>query len=822
MATTEQFPSKDGASFNRYIYIPGVSPEADKALIGAKALHLTELQNAGLPVPPFIVLTTNGWKDEYLDEQSSQNHELPSVLQEQLANGLPYLEGKAKKRFGDKENPLFVSVRSGSSVSMPGAMHTILNVGITETNIHALEKRIGRENAQYAYFTLIRSLGTHAFGIEDNIFRNIRDDLVGHDPLIKPSPKQYTELVHAAKAVYVAQGSEFPEDAWDQLRIAADSVYRSWNFPEARDVRLALHIPDDLGTAVTIQEMVWGNSNKRGAGSGVMFTRDPTTGIEDPIAVFAKRGQGPKVVGDKAKQLDTSLSQVPFQFRLALTGVIQRLSVLYPRPQEVEFTIDGNRLWLLQTRPMPMSTVGEFRFLMDQIHHKSITMEDAKKRLSLEQLHRLLVPELEPQDLVSARKAGRCLGTGVSLSPGWAKGHLVTSIEQAKRNVNTSVILYADLSPKDLRELPDNVRGVISQTGSIGSHKARAATKLDAQGIVAIFGVHLDGFKKGRVVTISGSTNEVFLGKIRTSSTSTILLEQSERNIIKQWVHERSKNPWLFISQENGIDQLTKELNQAITEARRNFLSPKAHAIIAINAMIPPEIRIPYTVISKTDEVLVRKYLRQALNSGSDVTIRTCRYPDTRGTSPYAVITNKADEEHFFQDPNYTNRHGGWHRWLDDSSITEVVVGEIPKNKLNPKFYQYHCNWTLSCVGEHLYLQIVPGNPFLRSQETMLPERMITVEMKHDSSCPNGIRLQRLVVGSELKTNTDRYTFLNVVARTVLGTWWKDHNLALRMAAVSEVMPQFLVPGLEGQASIFPGNEWVKVYGVKADEGDAE
>jgi phosphohistidine swiveling domain-containing protein len=469
-----------------------------------------------------------------------------------------------------------------------------------------------------------------------------------------------------------------------------------------------------------------------------------------------------------------------------------------------------------------MSTVGEFRFLTDQKQKGLLTEEELKKKLSLEQLHQLLIPELDPEALALAREEDRCLGIGVSLSPGWAKGHLVTSIEQAKHNVNKSVILYADLSPKDLRELPGNVRGVISQTGSIGSHKARAATKLDAQGIVAIFGVHLDSFKKGRVVTISGSTNEVFLGKIRTSPTSTILLVQSERNIINQWVYERSKNPWLFITPENGIDQLTKELKQAITEARRNFLSPKAHAIIAINAMIPPEIRIPYTVISKTDEVLVRKHLRQALNSGSDVTIRTCRYPDTRGTSPYAVITNEADEKHFFQDPNYTNRHGGWHRWLDDSSITEVVVGEIPKNKLNPKFYQHHCNWTLSCVGEHLYLQIVPGNPFLRSQETMLPEKMITVEMKYDSSCPNGIRLQRLVIGSELKTNTDRYTFLNLVTRTVLGTWWKDHNLALRMAAVSEVMPQFLVPGLEGQASIFPGNEWVKVYGVKADESDME
>jgi phosphohistidine swiveling domain-containing protein len=821
MATIEQSLSKEGALSHRYMYIPGVSPEADRSLIGAKAFHLTELLSEGLPVPPFIVMTTNGWKDEYGNQQLSSKLKLPSVLQEQLVSGLPYLERDAKRCFGDRKNPLFVSVRSGSPASMPGAMHTILNVGITEKTVGALEKQIGRRNAQDAYFTLIRSLGKHAFGIPDSEFREIRDNFIGYDPLIRPRTQRYKELVQAAKKIYKEYKVEFPEEARDQLCIATDSVFRSWDSAEAKEVRRALNISQALGTAVTIQEMAWGNSDKPGAGSGVVFTKNPKTGGE-PIAVFAAYEQGPKVVGDRAKQLDTSLLQVPLRFRKQLNNHIQQLSRLYERPQEVEFTIDGHRLWVLQTRPVPMSTLGEFRFLMDQIHDESLTKEEAKKKLSLEQLQRLLVPELDPQALAQARKDGRCLETGVSLSPGWSTGHLVTSTEQVKRY--GAVILYGDLSPKDLRKIPGNVRGLISKTGSIGSHKAREATKLDMQGVAAIFGVNLDRIRKGRIVTISGSTNEVFLGKIPTSSSINSLIDPSERGIVEQWKREHSENPWMFVTRDNGIGQLTEGLEHVLAEARQKFLSPKAHAIIAINEMIPSEIRIPYTIVSKTDEDRVRLLIQQALDSGSDVTVRTCRYPDTRGTSPYAVITSEGETKRFFLNRNYTKKYGGWLRWHDDASITEVVIGAIPKHKLDPKFYQNHCNWTLSCVGDKVYLQIVPGSPLLRSQETTLPEKMTTVEVQFDPFCPdgNGIRLRNLIIGDELKTDTDRYTFLNLVAKTVLGKWWKDYHLALRMAAVSQVFPQFLVPGLEGQASILPGNEWVRIYGVKLDEGDEE
>jgi phosphohistidine swiveling domain-containing protein len=826
MANKELPPFGEGVLSNRYIYSPGVSPDASVGLIGAKAFHLTELQHMGMPTPPFIVMTTNGWKDYYKDQRGTPKSELPADLHEQLINAIPYLEKDTEKHLGDKKKPLFVSVRSGAPSSMPGAMHTILNVGITDKNIEVLEKRIGRDNAQYAYFTLIRSLGTHVYGIPDARFKAIRDARVGHDPTTKPDVNNYVALVKEAKKIYEEYNAVFPEDPWDQLAIATDSVYRSWDSEEAADVRRTLHIPDDLGTAVTIQEMVWGNSNQKGAGSGVMFTRDPTTGKEDPIAVFAAQGQGPKVVGDTAKQLDTSLSQVPFRFNFGLKRISRQLSRIYQKPQEVEFTIDGQRLWILQTRSVPMSTLGEFRFLMDRVKSKLVSMEEAQKSLSLEQLHRLLVPELDLDALELARKSGGCLGEGVALSPGWATGKLVTSIEQARRYKHKPVILYADLSPKDLRELPPCVKAVISRTGSIGSHKARAATRLDSQGVVAIFGVHLDldGIEKGSTVTVSGSTDEVFLGVIPTSSTDFGLLKNFERDIIAQWLEERRRNPWLFVSRENGINKMTDELEAVLEQSHRQFKSPKAHAIVAINAMMPSEIRIPYTVVIKEHEADVRQLVQQALVTGSDVTIRTCRYPDTRGTSPYAVITNQKDFERFFQDPDYTAKHGGWPRWLGDKTITEVVVGEIPKNKLNQKFYKNHCNWTLSCVGDRVYLQIVPGSPLLRSQEQVLPEHMITVEAQFDPnpSSINGIQLRHLHIGSELLTNSDRYAFLSLVSKTVLGEWWQKYNLALRMAAISEVFSKenFLTPGLEGQASDLGWG--VKVYGVKLDEGDGD
>jgi len=821
---------KEEPLFNRYIYIPNESgDEPDISRIGAKAYHLGELKANGFPVPPYIVITTDAWSDSY-QEQDSLSHNLPFSIQEQMKSGLQYLEKKSNKRFGDRKNPLCFSVRSGSKESMPGSMHTILNVGITESNIRALEKQIGGRNAQYAYFSLIRSLGVHAFNIPDNEFRVIRDNLVGYNISTRPHKTYYKELVQQAKQIFIDRGFVFPEDPWEQLSIATDSVFRSWEYPEAREARRALDISDELGTSVTIQEMVWGNSDKKGAGSGVLFTTDPTTGEDKTIGTFAEHGQGPKVVGDKAKQTDTSLSIIRHPFHLQLEAYVQQLKNIYPRPQEVEFVIDGKKLWFLQTRDTPMSMIGEFKFLKNQMEHGHVTPEEAAKIFSLEQLHRLLTPELDERALQQARDEKKCLGKGISLSPGWVSGSLVTSIETADKYGDKPVVLYADLSPRDIRQLPENVVGIISQTGSIGSHKARAATKLDARGVVAMFGVYLDDYKKGRIVTISGSTNEVFLGRISTSNIHGGQIDASEKALIRKWEQEHIENPWLFVSCKNGVTELTSALYRSLEQAREKYFSSKAHAIIAINAVIPSEIRIPYTVFSKTEESLVKQQINKAMATGSDVTVRTCRYPDTRGTSPYAVLTKEEDIRRFFDDSNYTKEHGGWPRWLKDQTITEVVVGEIPKNKLNPDYARYQCNWTLTCVGNKIYLQIVPGSPLLRSQEEKLPEEMITVEVQFDPSSTNGIHLNHLEIGESLKGDSERFTYLNLVAKTVLGKWWKEYNLPLRMAAISEVFSRdnFLTPGLEGQASR-PSSDKISntgwgpiVYGVKLDEGNGD
>ena len=822
MAIRKEYdPIKEKGVCHRYVYLPGYSGEPDVFQIGSKALHNTELQDINVPVPPFFVMTTEGWKDFY--RASVPERELPPQLQEQLSVAIMYLEHEAGgKHFGDNKRPLCVSVRSGAPVSMPGAMHTIINVGITEENVHVLGQEIGPTNAHYAHFTLIRSLGKHAFHIPDEEFSDIRDVVVGHDPKSRPNIDKYKELVTRAKAVFESHGFTFPNEATEQLAIAIDSVYRSWDMPEAMDVRFARNIQNDLGTAVMVEEMVWGNSDRRGAGSGVLFTQNPTTGEKTPIVLFAQHEQGYKVVGDRAKQKDTSLNQITLPFRIQLLLATKKISQRYQRPQEVEFTIDGKKLHVLQTRDVDLSSVGELKWCIKQMKQGRLSEEEAKKRLSLLQLEQLLAPGLDPKALQEARKEGRCIGNGIALSPTWDTGKLVFSIEQAKMYGNTPVILSNDVTPKDFRELPPNVVGANSETGSVGSHKARAATRLNA---TVIFGIKIDPQKThpGRLVTISGETGEIFLGKIGTKPTNN-MLTPSERKLVESWRQERVANPWLFVTTDNGIDQLVNELQRVLVESQARHKSRKAHGIEVFNAAIPSDIRIPYTTVSKHDEPAIRQRALSALATGSDVTIRTCRHPDTRGKSPYVVITSEAELHRFFLDHNYSEKYGGWPVWKEDPSITEVVVGQIPKNKLNPDYFPYLCNWTLSCVGDKIILQIVPGSPLLRSQEEVKPADMITIEAEKDFSEPLfGLRFIRPAAGENLTSNRPRERFYQLVTSAVFDRWWREKHIALRMAALTSVLShRALVPALEGQASLIPGQEYVIVYGGKLDYEEDE
>lgn len=423
---------------HRFLYIPGVSPEEPrKSDIGGKAFSCYEARQLGLPVPEFVVINRDGWehwREINLPQAATSGPDItahiPDELWTETQEGMCHLEQITGKKLGDAQKPLFISARSGAEHSLPGAMITILNIGITDETLPALETEIGSRAALYNYFTLIRHLGVHAGKIDESKFLDIRDGFVGHHPIVSPDEQQYRLLVQAAKDLYEREtGTAFPIDPTEQLRLAMEAVYRSWEGPDAISVRKLHHVSDREGTAIQLIEMKWGNSELPDAGAGVVFSRNPED-LGPETCVFAPHGQGTKVVSDKAKQKETSMDQIPERFREEMKRIVTVLDEHFGFPVEIEFAIDGKNLWVLQARKVPLSSLAEFRHAIELIQKGVMTEDDVKKTMTLAKLHRILAPGLDPVEMDEARKKN-FLGKGLSQSPGNVSAQVVFNLDEA-------------------------------------------------------------------------------------------------------------------------------------------------------------------------------------------------------------------------------------------------------------------------------------------------------------------------------------------------------------------------------------------------------
>lgn len=842
---------------SRYLFVLGESQLGDYSVerLGAKSHESAELQELGLPIPEFITLTTDAWRawrEDYKIKWSDQGMEhrdvipqLPTEVWGSLLEGIGKVEKNTGCVFNDKLKPLFVSVRSGAPESLPGAMHTILNVGINFDTVHALADNIGERNAWYAFFTLIRELGTYALNVPEEKFKQLRDATVGHSPKEFPDIAQYHILVLESMKLFKEEsGIDFPLDAFSQLRLATDSVFRSWESKDAIAMRRSRKIFDGIGTAVKVQQMTFGNSIEEGAGSGVFFTRNPITFEGDPdslegsaLCVFERGVQGIKVVTDTATHKDTSLSQISEKFRPELERIITILREHKAHPMEGEFTIDGKKLYLLQARKVSLSSLAHFRFIREQIQQRKVSEKEAKLFVSAAQLRRIIVPGLDQEGLEKARLEGRLIGQGISLSPGWSSGVMVKSIEEAKFFKRKKVIFVGRVTKAILEKRTKNIIGFVSDKGSIGSHISRQETEFDDQGVVVINGVKIPVeilHQKNVVLTLNGDTGEVFEGTISVSLKSGSLTK-SERKQVLRWQKERRDNPWLFAKPRNNIEPLIDRAADLLHTAEETITSPKGRVIQVSNALLPQEIRMEYQILPIN--ISVRKLLqlgREILASGSDLSIRSCPRIDEegKGKSPYTYIRSLEELKKFIY------KLDGLFKWknLKHPQLTEIVLGRIPKGKLDKTLYNEHCAWTLSCTHDSVVLNIVPFTPLLRSHEKKKKDDMMTLILHVDPNRGGRLVIDRLVIGKNLQRGTKKgggeqekihiqaYEFLGYVTSEVFGKWWNRHNIPGLMAALTTAFPrtQYYPLAFEGQARISPnGSRGKRVfcngYGIKAD-----
>lgn len=504
-----------------------------KELLGGKGANLAEMALLDLPVPPGFTISTEICTQFYLNDQK-----LPAWVEPQIQLALKQLEKALNKGFGSKENPLLLSVRSGARASMPGMMDTILNLGLNDETVLALAKV--SQNPRFAwdsYRRFIQMYSDVVLEVNSSLFEVYLEDLKDEKKVkldTELSAEDLKSLVLRFKNIVKDQtGSEFPIDPMTQLMGAISAVFRSWNTPRAVTYRKLHGIPSDWGTAVNVQAMVFGNLGDDSA-TGVAFTRDPSTGEKKFYGEFLVNAQGEDVVAgirtpqpvtkiDAAQMGVPSLEELMPQAYLDLEKIYKKLETYFKDMQDIEFTIERGKLWMLQTRTGKRTARAAIKIALDMLDEGLITTDEALLRVEAKSLDQLLHPTLDPK----ATKT--LLAKGLPASPGGVFGQIVFTSEEAVsyREKGLKVILVrVETSPEDIAGMWA-AQGILTTRGGMTSHAAVVARGMgkccvagcgDVEVNYADETLKVKGYvlKKGDVLTLDGSTGEVFLGEIKT------------------------------------------------------------------------------------------------------------------------------------------------------------------------------------------------------------------------------------------------------------------------------------------------------------------
>jgi pyruvate,orthophosphate dikinase len=499
-------------------------------LLGGKGAGLAEMTNAGIPVPPGYTITTAVCRQFF----EAGGRVLDSTLKEE-EEALRRLERYLGRRLGDPENPLLVSVRSGAPISMPGMMDTVLNLGLNDRTVGGLVRR--SQNPRFAYDSYRRFiqmysdvvLGVPRAVLEHELQREKARVRVRHD--FELTAESLRTLVARFQAIVRSEiGADFPQDARAQLAGARDAVFRSWNTERAVHYRRIHGIPDDLGTAVTVQAMVFGNLGSASA-TGVGFTRDPATGEPRFYGEYLMNAQGEDVVAGirTPRPIEEMERELPDAYA-ELRGFTTRLERHFRDVQDFEFTIEEGRLFMLQTRRAARTGIAALRIAVDMVEEGLLSKREGIERVEPEHLDQVLHPVLDPKE----RRRHERLATGLPASPGAAAGAVVfTSDEAARRGTRERVILVrAETSPDDIAGM-HAARGILTATGGMTSHAAVVARGMGKCCVVGCSALSIDegtrrltvggrSLGEGDFLSLDGSTGEVLLGDVPTSDSEVV------------------------------------------------------------------------------------------------------------------------------------------------------------------------------------------------------------------------------------------------------------------------------------------------------------
>lgn len=498
------------------VYLFNEGNRDDRDLLGGKGANLCEMTNLGLPVPFGFVITTPTCRDFF----ENGNH-LPNLLEQEYRVALDLVEKKMGARFGDPENPLLFSVRSGAPISMPGMMNTILNLGLNDSIAAGLAEKTGNPRFAYdSYRRFIQMFSDVVMDLDGAQFEREIEDYKrarGYHSDVDMNATDWRAIVEIFKGI-----ADFPQDPFVQLRKAVEAVFLSWHTPRANVYREMNNIPDSLGTAVTVQAMVFGNFGDD-SGSGVAFTRNPSTGEHTFFGEFLFNAAGEDVVaGTRTPQPISALQDRLPEVYQQLDETQRLLEKHYRDMQDIEFTVQEGRFYMLQTRSGKRTGRASIKIAVDMVNEGLINEKEALLRVSPEHVESFLHPMVDP----SAKKD--IVATGLPASPGGATGHVVFSADEAvevARDGRPVILVRRETTPEDIHGMKV-AQGILTELGGMTSHAAVVARGMGVCAITGAtgLGVNLDAgtattrgghvIRRGDVITLDGSSGEVMLGDI--------------------------------------------------------------------------------------------------------------------------------------------------------------------------------------------------------------------------------------------------------------------------------------------------------------------
>jgi pyruvate,orthophosphate dikinase len=532
--------------------------EGVRGLLGGKGSGLADMTRAGVPVPPGFTVTTEACNE------FRKSGKFPAGQWDQELAALKVVEKQTGKKFGDPSNPLLVSCRSGAKFSMPGMMNTILNIGLNDEVVEGLSKLTNNPRFAWdSYRRLIEMFGTTVFNLDDEVFEQPLKEFKakkGYKLDTEMAAQDWKALVTIFKQAFEKHvGSAFPQDVYKQLELATKAVFESWMGKKAIDYRKATNISDDLGTAVNIVTMVFGNMGDD-SGTGVAFTRNTITGERNMTGDYLLNAQGEDVVAgirntDPIEHLGIKMPAAYKQF-LEITA---RLEKHYKDVQDVEFTIERGKLWMLQTRNAKRTAKSAIKIAVDMANEGLISRDEAVLRVTTENVDTLLHPQFDDVALKNAEKTGTYLASGVNASPGAAVGQVYFDADKAEKMAKEAkqdtIMVRPFTKPDDVHGMIAS-KGVLTSEGGASSHASVVARQFGIPCVVGANAVKIDLEKRlmtagnkviheGEWISVDGSTGKVYAGKIPTTAAS--IEEQTELMTLLKWADEIAARPDLRI-----------------------------------------------------------------------------------------------------------------------------------------------------------------------------------------------------------------------------------------------------------------------------------